>query len=518
MREKKKREFRGFLDFHSLFSHSFLYSALTLSVTRQQRLDAIHTALEAFSTHKHTQLHNYEVDCGAANALCLKLGYIQNNDWNEIDLILATLLCVYKGCTQDRLLRSFHDIGHSELMPLLTQTLYRLTSALVESVLLRVVLLLRLFAKLDVTKTSLIQTNGLIENLIKLLQQTKESTEIQGEMLGFIKDLTFRSSSRDREILFHTPMLVPTLVQLTTTTTTTTSYKSDYNYVANIWWNFALLPLLTHTMMQSEGILESLQSLLTSETSKVRRSALSALGNLASQQNATTHLIPRFREVLQSIVVKDNDKDCQRRAMRTIRCLVDAFRQQEGFLDFLCKVIVADTSDIDTMMHAVECMTCLTSQPESKTQLIAILIFAVEVATVPRMTTAACRTILSIPDRPQLSDRISCEFLVSLEKAVKETKEYDCHDIVSKILLILSTEDNEKLLSTPVLNILAMLALSTGTIIQVIQNIAEKDANRRPMAEHDALLSSLVTFAMETNDGPEKDNAKNLILKLVTEL
>lgn len=501
-----------------LFSHIFPFSALTLALTRQQRLDAIHAALEVFSSHKHTQLHNYEVDCGAANALCLKLGYIQNNDYNEIDLFLATLLCVYKGCTQDRLLRSFHDIGQLELMPLLTQILYRLTSDTVQSVLLRVVLLLRLFAKLDATKTFLIHTPGLIQNLIKLFHPTKKFTEIQSEMLGFIKDLSFRSSSRDRETLFHTPMLIPNLVQLTTPTTPTTSCHDDYNYVANIWWNFALLPQLAHTMMQSEEILESLQSLLTSETAKVRRSALSALGNLASQQNATTHLISRFKEILQSIVVKDNDKDCQRRAMRTIRCLVDAFRKREGFLDFLCQVIVADSSDIDTMMQAVECMTCLTSQPECKTQLIAILIFAVEVVTGPRMTIAACRTILSIPDPPQLSDRISCEFLASLESAVKETKEHDCHDIVSKILLILSTEGNDQLSSTPVLNILAMLTLSTGEIIQVIQNIAENSANRRPMAEHDALLSSLVTFAMETTDGPEKDNAKNLILKLVTEL
>ena len=486
-------------------------TALNQAVTRPQRIHALQTALHVFS-HKNSELHNYEVDCGAANALCLKLGYIYRGEWEEMDMILSTLQCVYSGCAKDRLLRSFREIGQSELLPLLGQVLFRVQSDLsAETVLLRVIVLLRIFAKLEPCKHSLIVTNGLMESMATLLQQTRDHVVIKWELLGCFKDLSFRSRNQDRELLFNTPSLIPTLVQLTTT-------SGDYTYVAAIWWNFALFPPLANIMAQTNEILESIHLLLLSQSIKARRSALSALGNLASHSAAHAHIIPICMEALQCIVLQDNDLDCQRRAMRTIRCLAITFSQQEGFLEFLVEVIVADNSHVDTMVHALESMAFMAQQVELRSRLVTALLTAVEVATEPKITIVACRTLLSIPDQPTLSSRISEAFLTSLETASKDLKDKEHLEIISKLLVTLSDERSEKLMTIPVMNILALLASRSNDIMRVIYVMAETKANRRPMAGHDALVSSVVSFALSTSEGPEKENAKTLILKLVTEL
>jgi hypothetical protein len=476
-------------------------TALNHAITRPQRRNALQTVLRMVMSHRDPKLHNYEMECGLDTALLLKLGYIQQqqqHDETELDFILTTLHCVYSGCTRDRLMNTFREIGVTEWVPLLLALLTDPSTS--ESLALKVILLLRIFCKLDTCKASLINGAVLVETLVRLLPNS--GTLLQKEILGCIKDLSFQS--QDRPALFHTPTLIPVLVNL------------RGEHVAAIWWNFACVMELAHSMAQSPSILANMECLLSmSDSCKTRRSTLSALGNLASVHP----ILPNFVPILQSIVLQDPDTDCQRRAMRTIRCWALECYTQPGLIDFLSSVITSDDSHVDTKMQALESMAILPPH----TELLPALITTVERATEPKLTMVACRIIATMTDS-SLSERISLDFLHGMERAVRDDSR--CHESISKVMNILSTEhssssddNNDKfkflLLTTPAMNILALLCERCMAVIQVL---AETESNRRPMAEHDALLSSLVTFAMSTTDGPEKDNTKTLILKLVTEL
>jgi hypothetical protein len=484
---------------HNIISNGGLparmHVALNYAITRPQRRQALQTALRMVMSHRDPKLHNYEIECGMDTALLLKLGYIQQQqqqhqqqqqDEQEVDMILTTLHCVYSGCTRDRLMHTFREIGVTEWVPLLSSLLTDPSTS--GTLALKVILVLRLFCKLDTCKACLISGAVLVETMVKLLPNS--GALVQKEILGCIKDLSFQC--RDRPALFHTPMLIPALVRL------------QGDHVAAIWWNFACVVELAHMMVQSQSILENMEGLLTSDSCKTRRSTLSALGNLASVHP----LLPSFVPILQSIVLQDTDSDCQRRAMRTIRCWALECSTQPGFIDFLSRVIAIDHTHVDTKMQALESMVGLPPNPE----LLPALITAVERATEPKLTMVACRIIASMKD-PSLSERISLDFIDSMERAVRDDSR--SHEIISKVVNILSAERSEKLLTTPAMNILALLCARCMAVIQVL---AKTEANRRPMAEHDALLSSVVTFAMSTTEGPEKDNTKTLILKLVTEL
>ena len=94
------------------------------SIKPQERWIVLQRALHLFS-HDDVELHDAEINLGIDKALCLKLGYVVVTAQSPYVSKEAALICrcfneVYK-CSSANQLRSFRNIGATELLPLLIQ-------------------------------------------------------------------------------------------------------------------------------------------------------------------------------------------------------------------------------------------------------------------------------------------------------------------------------------------------------------------------------------------------------------
>mmetsp|Transcript_34872 Transcript_34872/g.42639 ORF Transcript_34872/g.42639 Transcript_34872/m.42639 type:complete len:712 (+) Transcript_34872:209-2344(+) len=125
--------------------------SINSAVTQSQRKNILTTATSFFN-HSNAHVHDSEIEMGAANALCLKLGYVllQSNctafsledcgrgsssenfsstrpssHQQEVGLICHVLCMIYSHCSERVREESFQEMGGSELLPLLIQVLER---------------------------------------------------------------------------------------------------------------------------------------------------------------------------------------------------------------------------------------------------------------------------------------------------------------------------------------------------------------------------------------------------------
>jgi hypothetical protein len=498
-------------------------------------------------------MHNYEIDLGAANALCLKLGYIllQKNTtqkvYMELEMVCASLQMVYR-CSADRRIHSFRDIGYTELLPLLVQVLNatELQSGPQIHVILQTLHLVRVFCKLDLAKHYLIHYHSLWNALVQLIRSfesvgdnlaEKDADEVQLEVLGVVKDLTFRTTDEDKMAVYGVKGLVPTLLHIGRKT----SAHRQREGVAAIWWNLAMPSNVGREMTNHSEVLTSLQGLMLPEdTVKTRRNAISSVGNLATVADNHERLLShQDGNLIQCLMTAahDEDTDIRRRSMRTLRCLCSgeaghALRRQGNFCDFLASVAQHDL-DRDTRVQALECMAYIAADKESLTEVgpgtTMALIRIIENSNESRLTTSACRSLspcLSNSDSTLVG--LSAAFYSALATAVAESSDADSHRNVANVLSRLAETDGfaDKVPTCALLNLLAALISQVGpdfdqsrtTAISAIKALAENDGNKRAMAEHEGLLTALVNYAMTTEESKKKDEAKVLILKLIPEL
>lgn len=255
------------------------------AVTKSQRIHALQSANQWFH-HKDERLHDEEIRLGSANALCLKLGYallqlqrnfgtsnrngrnlgledVYGDEWLELYLICSALSFTYGNSSTKMKIKSFDEIGASELLPLLLKTVelcqeqleraplrsipptehqhqhqwaeycnsdsQSSSSSLVVDAMISAFLVIRSFARLQHrAKRLLIDCDG--GRLLFLLvspfqtktndhydasdenacpkQQKKIQIRIQAEALGVLKDLTFRGNDDDNAVIVaHTGLL-----------------------------------------------------------------------------------------------------------------------------------------------------------------------------------------------------------------------------------------------------------------------------------------------------------------------
>ena len=165
-------------------------TAIHHAMTREQRL----AALAAFS-HKNTDLHSYEVDMGAVHALVLQLGYCVSSSCaqQEVGLVCQCLYQILSHCATRRKISLWQDLIMTELVPLLLQVGPRSWSVLA------------ILCKLPVAKSSLVAYPRLPEQVANLLKSNDDS--LVAEVLGALKDLSFRSKHTDNEVLWKAQSL-----------------------------------------------------------------------------------------------------------------------------------------------------------------------------------------------------------------------------------------------------------------------------------------------------------------------
>jgi hypothetical protein len=179
------------------------------------------------------------------------------------------------------------------------------------------------------------------ENLL-----ARDADEVQLEVLGIVKDLTFRSSDEDKKAVYGVKGLVPTLLHVGRKA----SARRHREGAAAIWWNLAMSCDVGREMTNHSEVLTSLHCLMLPEdTVKTRRNAISAIGNLATVVDNHERLLSHQDGILIQCLITaahDEDTDSRRRSMRTLRCLCSgeaahALRKQGNFCEFLATVFGA---------------------------------------------------------------------------------------------------------------------------------------------------------------------------------
>lgn len=348
------------LDIYSLLSLVGLNNA----TTKIERRNALQAALHTFS-HDNEEVHNLEIELGADKVLCLKLGYtavsLPNSAFDvisaEINLICQCLLQVYK-CSQQYRTQSFHNIGASEIIPILV----RLSTRTIETEqindtrlaeagggLVHCLAVLRVFAKLVLAKAVVIKISqeGLIAGILGRVKSWILGSRSLGlfsceqvlwESLGMIKDLAFRSQAHDKAVLLQgkSESLLQILVLCGDRFNALHSKLQEW-YTAVVW-NLALDQTTRDVLVErcASGIINGLIDAveLSSNTRKssnvfarARRNAVSALGNIIGDprcQGRTSASLLALFPSLMNVIENEHDHIVRRRAMRIIRSLVSS--------------------------------------------------------------------------------------------------------------------------------------------------------------------------------------------------
>mmetsp|Transcript_28443 Transcript_28443/g.77043 ORF Transcript_28443/g.77043 Transcript_28443/m.77043 type:complete len:608 (+) Transcript_28443:312-2135(+) len=400
------------------------------------------------------------------------------------------------------------------------------------------------------------------------------------ETIGLLKDLTFRSQTADKQILLRLNDGVLFRILSICFQRITTLHPRIQEWCTAVIWNLVLDPVICQDIMSGndanendgntilEGLLEALiQNPTTNSQSdfalKVKRNATSAIGNIVSDaQNhnllfrrispgVSHELIPR----LMDLVLKDSDSVIRRRAMRTIRCLAGsmdegarALVQQRNLSLFLVGIASEQTSENnkdneDTQIQVCQTIIALKStiNSENSFRLQKCLVDRIETATSTKIVSAASLCLsecLDLTPFRQSVHNFTDSFWTCIERSTTASSE--CHSSVSKLLLAVATMERESengapqemkharsiLTKTSIINTLTTILLepestkegSGNEALHVVQILAGREINKRPLAENDRLLSGLVTLCLTQPDPQIKDSAKSVIMLLVPEI
>jgi len=364
--------------------------------------------------------------------------------------------------------------------------------------------------------------------------------------------------------------------------------------IAAVYWNLATSSKLSLVMGRDPRIMTSLGNMLRyrsttcsdEEHVKIKRNALSALGNIMAaltvplpiHVNEDTHELHQYQElssqewICQTLILlltKESDKDIQRRAMRTIRCMsscswgqnlllggmdASAITSQAKELEACLTMMLRRDSvcDVPTRIHASKTIGSLTEH-ETFLSWIGLPLESCLVQMVECMgdekhyknqeslVAAACRALILCRERGQWNrelDLPSESFFGSLLACSKLEPE-TTHPPIAKLLLQIA-KDAERvsgdkkqgrqkpsnILSNPLLDTLTELLQPVGPsfdesrsyVLEMLQLFLVNEANKRILVENEGLLTALVGFALVTIQDDKKKSAKQIIMQLVPEL
>jgi hypothetical protein len=542
--------------------------------------------METFS-HNNVELHDYEMSLGADKVLCLKLGYVVVTTpalSEEVALICQCLVQLYY-CSSEYRKQSFRTIGATELVPLLVQVFTACFTVKIETdkdnILLPVVQVLRVYAKLESAKSLLIRHNQgvwlgrALQYIVGCVEQRVEASDTFAEVLGLIKDLTFRSQVPAKEILLHLEGGILQRFLFWCCDSSIDSNSKLAEWFTAVVWNLVLDKSICNRLLHYEGnaslvIVKGLLEVLSVKqdvddkqsalTIKTKRNATSAIGNILAHsanhaslfRHENTSCSLKIIPTLLLLVEQDTDSVVRRRAMRTIRCLASSTDrmireciEREDIVSFLVDTIARDVSlddDNDRDMQIQACQTVhilmdgfhQTNWPRLETALLQ----RIETTTDSKLTMAACRCLVECVLKSPWKRGSSCfseMFWKRLESTVSICPE--SHDCVAKLVLGLANLEAttgaasplgqpSSLTSSTVANTLTLLLSQSGpnmeesrnNALEVVLILVQNESNKRPLAENEGLLSGLVNLCLLQPGLKNKDLAKKVILDLVPEL
>jgi hypothetical protein len=561
-------------------------TAVNQALTKPERIEALKLALATFS-HNNTKLHDYEIQLGADKALCLKLGYVIMtclSPLEELQLIGDCLRHTYLCSTKQREL-SFRRIGGSDLAPLLVQVLVNGLSAeenITPDVLTTVVEILRIYAKLESAKSVLVRMGkGLwLGQILKYCvdgtvgAKANKVSPLCMELLGLIKDLSFRSSASDKETMLSLREGVFGGLIASICKAGETADRRLVDWFTAVMWNLVLdKPLCDQILALDKAhnfpiigyllrILNERQFNLApgkSDAAKIRRNAISCIGNMLSHMDNQLLLL-RDQEAngsnilrsLVSTVENDTDSIVRRRAMRALRCIACSEEIEvlsnlnhydlQGLSFRVISRRIAEDDENDRDMQIQACHVISASMDRFSCaewpQLETILQQRIETSNDEKLIHAACSCLVECIKHSPCRKGPSCFsdlFWTRLEVAAASSAEP--HLPISSLLMELarweeeSSESNTDEHPSNLTNAVAvkiiihLISIASEENFEIRRNaldtvryLATRKASRRALAENERLLSALVNLCLLEPDITSKDAAKKIIIDLVPEI
>ena len=368
------------------------------------------------------------------------------------------------------------------------------------------------------------------------------------EFLGIFKDWAFQGGRGDKEVMYNTQGIVDVLLNIQQRT----DRARIKEYVTAIWWNLARSHEVAAQMLQSPDFLTACQqelarTMTTTTTAttttttaaeattdqsftKTKRNTISTLGNLASLSSSQLVLErdDALWELLRSIALTEPDADCRRRAVRMIRCLSSApvFATRPGL--FPCLIAAAKDTDRDVRRQALETLRNNNNHlPIDQEQDVPTLISLVGESSDYETVAAVCR-VLAATNKPfPLDPTTGVAFFRKLRGSSLPQPPDQERAVLDCVRLALQHPENATTIralspsceasNKAMLDLLASLTTQQAAVMDLILELANEH-NRKTMAENEALLSTIISFAQMTTDTNVKTRAKALLATLVNEL
>jgi hypothetical protein len=521
------------------------------AITYEQRLHAIHHALEAVS-HSNMNLHSYELDQGAVHALILQLGYFhltavasatkdpstatetmpyphrRSFTENPIPLICQCLHHILSKCSPSKRISLWKELGPTELIPLLLQSSPYSWP------------ILSLFFRMGQAKTTLISFPGMIDNIVYILDQAdflQDGQTILTIVLGALQDLSFQSHRTIQLALWEVPIITAHLLAIVDRNLDKVDVLSvqQKEHISGLWWNFALsLPELQADRL----ILGALQKLLQDQSSfKIRQNAIAALGNMLSSNELKDG--ETFWNTLLRMSLQEEDHSTRRRILRCIRCLLSNKTVESSIPINPSEImhtlghVASHDSHYEIRLQALEGMRHLERFSECDTwtnSILQIIETSSPCVSSSENNASDMRTIWTtfqmLPNNTEIViiKQKSENFWKVVEQLMDTVPE--SYSKIS-ILIDASTESLEgggeqikDFMPSPVLlDILAKLLQSPEYRIRpwnILRSLLQ--CHKPSLVASDTLLSSLITLCLSSTDNDEKDLAKSLLVQLIPEL
>jgi hypothetical protein len=533
----------------------FLSSDISYAQTPQIRWQAVQDLRRILSLDGDESgcYHEAAIGQGADRLLAWRLTCLLQETVVDLPILLAILVCMellWARCRYDHLKRS--EQGLCDVLTWLVHVWQRFPGK--HNIVEVVVSILRNWSKIKEPrlKSRLIRS-GLLQCIRHEASGEVQSERRKAQSLGLLKDLTFRSSSCDREFLYTNMRIV--ILEICQG-----EIYGDVEEMSVALWNLASELSVARKMAEDRDLWKTLHHLWSCpvETNgiAIHRNTSSTVGTIVASIAGSdgspvlleqqTWLLPALLHVLSS----ESDNDWKRRCMRTIRCLAscewgrDFLWARESSVEDFVTVLVRVLQNVDestaTRVQACQAIaSILPFQREVLTPLgpclesSLIQIFD-DLSADETLVLAASETLSACLCHSPWKRAAAC-FTVSLMERIRLTLENNSNDplyhtILSALMVQLLKEPaTQKRLSsfasTPVLNSVAILLQPVGpdfdqsrkNTLEVVAALSSESISRKLLAANEGLLTSLVNFCLISN-GPLKDVAKSAILALVPEL
>jgi len=488
-----------------------------------------------------------------------KLPGCHNNRNNSVGVICECLASVWTRATDERRRQSVQQVPDALpwILHVWVQANATATAPPVNNILQPILRILRSWAKLkDSRIKNMMVQSGLVGRLQESLRDSQSDLNNVLAMLGLVKDLVFRASGPDKELLYR--QLNQQILEQATEQSASLLAQEE---VSAVLWNWAALETLGQVMAENYHawkILEFLLSLpATNDSTPIHRNASSALGCIVAAwtvrpTSSPPELLTEQAWIparLLQILVTESDVDWRRRCMRTIRCLSSCewgrsflwkhSESPEHFLNVLVQVLQStDGGSDDTRIQACQTIASLLPGAGKHWASLGPYIESVLTQTIEgeespdKLVLAASHTLYVSLEHSPWKRGNSCHTSSFFER-IRSALEVNADDPLyhtgfSQLLLLLAHDgasDESNLVSPPVLTALTILLSALGPdyepsrkdAMAILTLFLKKNGHKKRLAENEGLLTALVNFCLISN-GSLKDEAKHIILRVVPEL